>query len=482
MDHYILTIYREDDTTPWIEVGTDPAHPRPYLHLPGGASRGDIDLRQGKALVGEMQVRVIDPQTGADQSERWITERLGIPQGEEGAGHSAINGRRAVLRRASGRLVMDGVVTGVTLSESFAGFSFALRDIRERHRRISLFTRTGTASVLPRGVVAGYGQLPGGGWLIEPTRPLRATFHVQSAILGGSGYFSLTAYWRGAPIYDESATVPPELVLTPAMQEVLQAVDAAGRYIHAEVWWRPLSGDTSWRKITRPGGGNSLFTRRLLNAWRARLRDAGRHSGTEVQGIYAIGVSPGLLGSGLLPSDGQEVDVMVVYIGPPSEQYPFHWEGTAGEFLRNLYRGDWSDRPITMHVDEAALLALDTPIRIRLTEAPSADDSRDWIESIYRALRAAPALDLQGRISPVTAAIPPAGETLPELTDENCQPIPGWSHPTSDAVTAVAVTYERDYRVPVEADPLGERSAGDGLASVEVRVEHRAPDWVIDLM
>src|SRR5690606_25277860 len=267
--HYTLTVYQADDVTPWFAVSTDPAHPHPYLHPPGEYDQGEIDLLGGRALVGEIQVRIIDPQTGADQSERWITERLGIPQDQEGAGHSAINGRRAVLKRASGRLVMDGVVTGVTLSESFAGFSFSLRDIRERHRRIALFSRTGTATVLPRGVVAGYGQLPGGGWLIEPTRPLRATFRLETILLGGAGYFDLAAYWRGAAIYDESATVPPELVLTPAMQEVLQAVDAAGRYIHAEVWWRPLSGDTSWRKITRPGGGNSLFTRRLLNAWRA---------------------------------------------------------------------------------------------------------------------------------------------------------------------------------------------------------------------
>src|SRR5690606_12474141 len=72
--HYTLTVYQADDVTPWFEVSTDPAHPRPYLHLPEGVSRGDIDLRQGKALVGEMQVRIIDPQTGADQSERWITE------------------------------------------------------------------------------------------------------------------------------------------------------------------------------------------------------------------------------------------------------------------------------------------------------------------------------------------------------------------------------------------------------------------------
>lgn len=81
MDHYILTIYREDDTTPWFEVGTHPTHPAPYLHEPGEVDAGEVDFLEGRATIGQVNLRVIDPQTGASQAERWLTERLGIPAG-----------------------------------------------------------------------------------------------------------------------------------------------------------------------------------------------------------------------------------------------------------------------------------------------------------------------------------------------------------------------------------------------------------------
>lgn len=482
MTHYTLTIYREDDETPWIEVSTDPAHARPYLHLPGEYDVGDVDLLRGRALVGEMLVRVIDPQTGADQSERWLTERLGVPQTEEGAGHSAVNGRRARLVEGSA-VVLDGMVSGVRLSQSFAGFEFNLRDIRERHRKRSLFTRTGTATVLPRGVLDGYGQLPGGGWLVPPTRPLAATWRQESPLLGGSGYFDLTSYWQGGGggsiPHRSGATVPPELVLTDAMREAAVR-DDQGRYPHLAVLWRPLVGG-AWRRIGRPGGGGSLFTREVLNAYPARLRGAGERDGEEVQAVGYIGCSR-LLFQDPLPSDGQNVQVVVLYAGPPSEEYPFHWEGEAGDFLARVYAGEWSEggRPVTERVDEAALARLTTPIRVRLTEP--VEDSRAWIEEVYHQLRAAPALDAEGRIAPVTSELPGPDVVLPEITDDVCQPIPGWDHPATDAVTVVRVTYPRDVRVPAEDDPTGERSAGDGIASREITVESRAAEWALDLM
>src|SRR5690606_18927627 len=130
---YTLTVYREDDTTPWFEVGTDPAHPNPYLHEPGEIDAGEVDFLQGRATIGQVNLRVIDPQTGASQAERWLTERLGIPAGEEGEGHTALIGRRALLVRDGSTIVLDGVVYSVILSETFAGFSLELREIGRSH-------------------------------------------------------------------------------------------------------------------------------------------------------------------------------------------------------------------------------------------------------------------------------------------------------------------------------------------------------------
>src|SRR5690606_17127154 len=137
---YTLTVYREDDSTVWFEVGTDPAHPNPYLHEPGEIDHGEVDFLRGTATIGQVNLRVIDPQTGASQSERWLTERLGIPAGEEGEGHTALIGRRPRLLRA-GAVVLDGVVYSVTLSQTLAGFPLSLRDIRERSRKVRLFDR-----------------------------------------------------------------------------------------------------------------------------------------------------------------------------------------------------------------------------------------------------------------------------------------------------------------------------------------------------
>src|SRR5690606_27155696 len=116
---YTLTVYREDDSTPWFEVGTDPSHPAPYLHEPGEIDPGEVDFVRGAAAIGQVNLRVIDVQTGASQAERWLTERLGIPAGEEGEGHTALIGRRALLMRDAD-VVLDGVVYSVTLSETFA--------------------------------------------------------------------------------------------------------------------------------------------------------------------------------------------------------------------------------------------------------------------------------------------------------------------------------------------------------------------------
>src|SRR5690606_36111878 len=251
-----------------------------------------------------------------------------------------------------------------------------------------------------------------------------------------------------------------------------------GHCLDVAIWWRPAAGGP-WTIVERPQAGGVWPYDELLSSAPARLRDAGGRNGTAVEAIHAIAVSTLL--SGPWPANGQSVDVMVVYIGPASREYPFHFEGTAGELLRNAYRGDYSATSPGIRYDEAAVLALTTPVRVRSTEP--VEDLRRWSEEhVYRALGAAPALDPQGRISPVRAALPDPDAVLPVIDDDSAQAIPGWEHRADSAVTAVRVTYPRDYRVPTEQDPAGERSAGDGIASREVIVERRAPEWAIVLM
>src|SRR5690606_3290392 len=235
---------------------------------PGEVDAGEVDFLEGRATIGQVNLRVIDPQTGVSQAERWLTERLGIPAGEQGEGHTALIGRRALLVRDGSTIVLDGVVYSVTLSESFAGFSLVLRDIRERERRSKLFTRTGTATVLPRGVLAGYGRLPSGGWLIPPTTPLRATWRTVGS------FFDFSALWIKGNGRGGGGIVPAQLAITEAMTRALRQVVEPGEpyeeeyapgefrtvypyrvhYPDVQVLWRPV-GTTTWRVIDRPEGG-----------------------------------------------------------------------------------------------------------------------------------------------------------------------------------------------------------------------------------
>src|SRR5690606_40822907 len=49
-------------------------------------------------------------------------------------------------------------------------------------------------------------------------------------------------------------------------------------------------------------------------------------------------------------------------------------------------------------------------------------------------------------------------------------------------INIVRVRYQRAFGVPASEDPAGQASAGDGIATREVVVEHRAPQWAIDLL
>src|SRR5690606_25312138 len=159
------------------------------------------------------------------------------------------------------------------------------------------------------------------------------------------------------------------------------------RHIHVQIRWRPANGG-AWTIIDAPRPGLSVWPWvALFSTAQARLRDAGTRNNEQVEAIYAISVRTSMQGP--WPQDGQQVELLVVYTGPATEYYPFHFEGTAGELLRNAYRGDYSATSPGIRYDEAAVLALTTPVRVRITEP--VEDLRRWSEEhVYRALGAAP--------------------------------------------------------------------------------------------
>src|SRR5690554_4672645 len=90
----VLQAFDDDRETVLWEVGTDPAHPNPYLCEPEHYGEQEIDVAAGAATISQIEVTVIDkPQIVGDQNSGWMSERLAS------GGTGAIHGRRFRLKR-----------------------------------------------------------------------------------------------------------------------------------------------------------------------------------------------------------------------------------------------------------------------------------------------------------------------------------------------------------------------------------------------
>ncbi|HEX6053455.1 MAG TPA: fibronectin type III domain-containing protein, partial [Gemmatimonadaceae bacterium] len=149
-----------------------------------------------------------------------------------------------------------------------------------------------------------------------------------------------------------------------------------------------------------------------------------------------------------------------------------------GEFTKNAYDGVYSPRsdagalvPTGIRYDSTAVLAMTTPVRIRETEP--AEDLRDFLEKhIYTPHGYAPALDSEGRVSPVSQIPPSSMAGLPEITATIAEPRPSWGA-GARVINVLRFTYWRDY-VPSGS----EETTGDGLAAREIKLEYRNEDSI----
>lgn len=446
-----FTVYGDDDETVLFSVSTARGHASPYLKQPTTYPEQEVDFAKGAASIGQVTVEVVDvPTDPADQDSGFVTSLLPTD-----AGYSALTGRRGLLTENIGggaQTVIDGVIHAVRLLDTFCTYAFELRDIRERERKTRAFTRTDTPTILPRGVLNGYGVLVSGEKHPVPaTEPLPGTFSAGGAnsgtvtFTGGSG--------------DEALRT-----LTPEMREALDSVVDVGFatlvFDRLKVLWRAAGSGGPYNELTE-----LLYT--------APIFPVSSRIYTTIDGVVQTLRLDNFRSGGVLPSDSQDVEVIVQYDGPVTEDWPLHVQDiTAGEFLRNAYRGDYSDEPPLIRYDEAALLALDTPVLGRIKE-PTAD-LRAWAEKhIYPIVHAAPTLDSDWQISPVTYLVPDDVESLPHLSNANTRAIgAGWYQSTEDVVSVVRVKYRREFASAVlEEDP-------DTVSSREIVAEHQVLESV----
>ncbi len=454
---YALTVYDTDDATILFDVSTDPAHARPYLKYPGGFPEQEVDFANGAVSIGQLNVEIVDVrQVATDQDTGYLTGQLA-----DAGGDSQINGHRAVLTEDLGSgpdTVLDGVVRSVSLLDSFAAYRLELRDIRERERKARAFESSDTSTLLPRGVLDGYGvQHNALTWSgVPPTVPL-------------SGFYRLDAANRGEIEINDDSDRKAEQILTDPMREAFESVAPIEGSPEVSVFdrWQVL-----WRD--KALGGAYTIVGQIAHQHPSLPGSGGRLpytvGGGSIGGLRLNNVVSG----DTLPSNGQEVEFIVQYLGPTTPDWPKHLQGlTVGELLRNLYRGDYSEEDPRIRYDEPALLALVTPVRAKVEEP--IDDVRAWAEeNAYPIAFAAPTLDETGAISPITYLLPPAGVTLPDLNNSNARPVGGgWSHGSEDAKNVVKVTYHRDYRIP--AGDESELALSDQIHARDITVERRIP-------
>ena len=466
---YELTVFASDDTAELFDVSTDLAHARPYLKAPTGFPEQEIDFAKGTASIGQVNVQVVDvPTSATDQDTGYLTAQL------SNGGYSALNGHRAVLTEdidgGGVTKIIDGVIRSIRLLDTFSSYEIELRDIRERERKTKAFATTTTPTIIPRGVLDGYGVQfvingEASGYPIGPTQPLEAIYRMDGA---GNG---------GVIVIDP--LIPAVLVklqMTAPVREALESVsELEGSpdvlvYDRWKVLWRDLAAGGAYTELTQIAHTHPDLEETASRAGQLR-------SGA----IHVLRVNNAISGD-TLPVDNQVIEFIVQYDGPLTDDWRFHLQDlTAGELLRNLYRGDYSVEDPRIRYNEAALLALATPVRLRLGK--SVDNLREWAEkNIYPITHAAPTLNADGEIAPITYLLPDAADTLIDLDDANCRPSGGgWSQASDDAINIVRVTYERIYRIR-DLNEAGDKVAlSDQLQTREVTVEHRIQDS-IDLL
>lgn len=525
----VLQIFNEDRETVRWEVGTDQFHPSPYLCIPEHYGEQELDVVKGAATIAQVEVVVIDknPVPG-DQDGGWLTDRLSI--GSVGA----IHGRRnRLIRFISPELgwvvIADGPASTPEMDESYSAFRWVIRDTRETERKVKAFVRADTCWLFPMGVPAGFGayQDENGAdqWLVPPQAPLIGDyiFDVGDPFPVGSVNFRAN-YWSGVfgpgnrPVDTE---VLPDVVVTAAVEEAMLAdAEELGdprpvlwTWPELEILWRISGSGDPWtivqptdllvegRSIAKPTGSGAWW-RTLLTVFGSELGD-----GTPVRAGLAMTLR-GYQATGTFPADGDEIEVAVRYLGPPTEAFPLHIQNlTSGQLIKRLYDGQYSARdPVTdevvptgirYDVDDLLMVgggegflslgATDGLIRLEdgtgsllltvaeasedtvlLRQTEVVDDLRDWVEeNLYSPTGWCPALNNDGEISPRSQVPPLTFEGLTDINNAITEPQPDWDA-GERIINVLTYNYPRWLRVELE-----DAEAIDLLEKRDITIEYR---------
>jgi hypothetical protein len=442
-----LDVFEADAETVAWRVTTDPAKPNPYLDRPGNYGARELDPVRGAAVISTVTVSVRDvAQTPGDQDSGFVTERL-----------EGIYGRRCRLLRypAPGLpavLISDGPAGPPRLGADYASYSFEIRDTRESERKLRPFRDSATLSLFPFGPVDPWGPLAG-------ATPIVARADHQSAF----GFVTVSLVPAAGGFFAE--TLDEEQVA--AVAEPLVAGRPIGSFregpvLHDVLWRLEGSGDP-WSQVYP-----DIIS--VVPVSIATFDDEGRTAAVTLA-VTLVGLEADL------PAHNASVEFLIRYRGEPTEQLPAYFEGTLGALLTTLYdrelerpaalggavRDLFSLAPVAIEelpvrYEPAALAALTDPVLIRQVERIR--DGREWAEAaLYSASGWIPAIDAEGRISPVSRELP-AVIGGPEITGAIARPSPDWNA-GERLITEVRV---RSHRYFLPSDDVVARGT-DGIAT-----------------
>lgn len=439
-----LTIY-DDLDVPVDGAGTttcstNPAHARPYLIQVLETAESEVDFLEGRSTIGQVNIKVLDKRvTAGNQATGWLTAILASSSGE-----NKLVGRRIKLdaRDASAVLqyvIFDGVINEIGLDTDNVTYTIITRDVRDNERAQPLFNLTGgSTSIFPPGIRDGYGKYVrsgGGTALMVPAAP----------VMGGI-YKTLAGITGGQIRLDHSAqSITPDMY-----HEQFEALNvSSARYDNNGVFLGYCYPNVivRWRDEATHGAWHNFINMPVLGSTYKNVFE------TDSQ-IFEIDInSTGLLrlvasaydlvrlfsdgsGSFTLPTNNQRVEVQVLSNLPPSELYPFWWDGNLGQLLKDIYDGVYSYTNPKIRYNAAgmtAFIAATPNARVRITKI--VEDMRPWVEeNIYKPMGYAPAINQDGEVVPVSLFLPDASITPITLDNTNCKSAE-WKHTSSDSVT-----------------------------------------------
>jgi hypothetical protein len=419
----------------------------------------EINLLEGGSTIGMTNVTFVDKRvTPTDQRSGWFTQILS----SSGNGQNQIMGRRILVEQqdpttGAWNIIMDGVVGDITLNDDLVSYTLAVRDIRERERKIRAFDKSQGISLYPPGMINGYGRFGNSQgytmgidipWLVPPVTAAKAKFSLDPAGGGTIGMAIITddRFKLGADYMN--GTFLPCCDVVGAYYDQASGLFGTYKkltYANVRVHWRPQGSSGAFTILNDMPHqlGTAFSSWAGMFIWGAASANPGNAKFTGNDGV----ILSSNIGGTDLPTNGQLIELKIEYVGVPTEDMPLFIEKPFGQLLKDIYDGVYSSESPKIRYDATAMTALltSTPYaRAKITKPE--EDMRDWVEkNIYKPLGMAPSIDNNGKIVPVKMTLPDPSVSLWQLDDSNIvKEGSGWVHSYADTANKISFKYKRE--------------------------------------